>query len=81
VVDGIRGRDFAKKAEEPAGNEPQLDPLADVADIPSQELRAAGDADKRYFLIGPKKEAKPPTEGYGLVVIMPGGDGSADILS
>jgi RNA polymerase sigma factor (sigma-70 family) len=77
VVDGIRGRDFAKKPDKPAGKEPD-DPLADVADIPSQELQAAGDTDKRYFLIGPKKNARPPAEGYGLVVIMPGGDGSAD---
>jgi predicted esterase len=49
-----------------------------VADIPSRELQAAGDANQRYFLIGPKKDARPPAEGYGLVVILPGGDGSAD---
>lgn len=54
------------------------DPLADVADIPTQDLRAGDDADKRYFLIGPKKDAKPPVDGYGVVVILPGGDGSAD---
>jgi RNA polymerase sigma factor (sigma-70 family) len=78
VVDGVRGRDFAKKPGAPAGNEPEEDPLADVADIPSQELQAAGDANKRYFLIGPKKNAKPPVEGYGLFIIMPGQDGSAD---
>jgi predicted esterase len=54
------------------------DPRADVADIPSQELKAAGDADKRYFLIGPKKDAKAPAAGFGLVLILPGGDGSAD---
>ncbi len=58
--------------------QPQKDLLSDVADIPSQELKAGGDADKRYLLIGPKKDAKPPAGGYGLVVIMPGGDGSAD---
>lgn len=88
VVDGTRGRDFGQterkdgepRVSDPAKKQPkpEEDPLADVADIPSQELRAAGDADKRYFLIGPKKEAKPPAEGYGLVVILPGGDGSAD---
>jgi RNA polymerase sigma factor (sigma-70 family) len=83
VVDGTRGREFAQKersAPDPARKppKPQEDPLADVADIPSQELQAAGDAHKRYFLIGPKKDAKPPAEGYGLVVILPGGDGSAD---
>jgi predicted esterase len=54
------------------------DPAADVADIPARELKAGGDADKRYFLIGPKKDAKAPAEGYGLVLILPGGDGSAD---
>ncbi len=50
----------------------------DVADISSQDLRAGGDANKRYFLIGPKEGAAEPREGYGLVVVMPGGDGSAD---
>src|SRR5262249_60214263 len=39
---------------------------------------AGGDDRKRYFLIGPRKDAKPPREGFGLVVIMPGGPGSAD---
>jgi RNA polymerase sigma factor (sigma-70 family) len=86
VVDGTRGRELAQKELKPAGSkapakkqpEPKEDPLADVADVPSQDLRAAGDADQRYFLIGPKKDAKPPAEGHGLVVIMPGGDGSAD---
>ncbi len=73
VVDGKRGRDGFKK-------QPQAedDPLADVADMPSQDLQAADDTNKRYFLIGPKKDTKPPADGYGLLVIMPGGDGSAD---
>ena len=31
-----------------------------MADIPSQELQAAGDADKRYLLIGPKKNPNRP---------------------
>jgi predicted esterase len=88
VVDGVRGSNLAQKERQNDGTkardfgkkqaEPQEDPLADVADIPSKEHQAAGDADKRYFLIGPKKNTKAPAEGYGLVVIMPGGDGSAD---
>jgi RNA polymerase sigma factor (sigma-70 family) len=82
VVDGTRGSHFAQKERnrDVAKQQPKSeeDPLADVADIPAQELQAAGDANKRYFLIGPKKNAKPPAEGYGLLVIMPGGDGSAD---
>lgn len=50
----------------------------DVADVPSQDLKAGGDADKRYFLIGPRKDAKEPEGGYNLLVVLPGGDGSAD---
>jgi predicted esterase len=85
VVDGVRGRGIAQaevKVAALSGREnqakPQDVPLADVADIPSEELQAAGDAKKRYLLIGPKKGTKPPAEGYGLLVIMPGGDGSAN---
>jgi RNA polymerase sigma factor (sigma-70 family) len=52
------------------------DPLADVADIAAQDRRAGGDEMKRYFLIG--KDAKPPTDGYRLLIVVPGGDGSAD---
>jgi RNA polymerase sigma factor (sigma-70 family) len=82
VVDGTRGGRFAQKERKRdfANKQPKAeeDPLADVADIPAQERQAAGDADKRYFLIGPRKNARPPAEGYGLLVIVPGGDGSAD---
>ena len=60
---------------QPAEQAP-ADPLADVADIPAQDLRAGGDEKKRYFLIG-AKDAKPPAEGSGLLIVLPGGDGSA----
>jgi predicted esterase len=50
----------------------------DVADIASQDLRAGKDDNKRYFLIGPHKDGKRPDEGYGLIVVLPGGDGGAD---
>jgi predicted esterase len=50
----------------------------DVADITSRDLRAGKDEQKRYFLIEPPKAAKPPTKGYGLLVVLPGGDGSAE---
>jgi predicted esterase len=56
-------------------------PLAaqdDVADVPAQDLRAGKDENKRYFLIGPRKDEKAPKEGYGLVVILPGGAGNAE---
>lgn len=48
----------------------------DVADVPSQKLQAGGDANKTYFLIGPGKDAKQPEQGYKLLVVLPGGDGS-----
>lgn len=46
----------------------------DVADVKSQDILLGQDKNKRYFRIGPKKEQKK----YGLVVIMPGGSGSAE---
>jgi predicted esterase len=53
-------------------------PQDDVAEVPSEDLKAGGDKDKRYFLIGGGKDAKPPAAGYKLAVIMPGGPGTAD---
>jgi predicted esterase len=50
----------------------------DVADVTSQDLRAGKDENKRYFLIEPPKGVKPPKNGYGLLVVLPGGDGGAD---
>jgi len=48
----------------------------DVANVPSQDLRVAGNDQQRYFLIGAKEKA--PEKGFGLLLILPGGDGSAD---
>jgi predicted esterase len=50
----------------------------DIADVPSEDLHADKDENKRYFLIGPGKDSQQPKEGYGLVVILPGGAGNAD---
>jgi RNA polymerase sigma factor (sigma-70 family) len=69
---------LSKSPSPPAAAKPAPDdPPADVADVPAQDLRAGGDGRKRYFLIG-AKDAKPPAEGYGLLIVLPGGDGSAD---
>src|SRR6516164_6456717 len=59
---------------------PADDPLADVADVPSQELRAGEDADKRYLLVGPKTGLATPAKGHPLLIVLPGGDGSAEFL-
>jgi predicted esterase len=50
----------------------------DVADIASQDLRAEKDENKRYFLVGPHDDVTAPETGYGLLVLLPGGSGSAD---
>jgi predicted esterase len=50
----------------------------DVADIVSQDLLAGKDKHKRYFLIEPPRGVKAPKKGYGLLVVLPGGDGSSD---
>jgi RNA polymerase sigma factor (sigma-70 family) len=80
VVDGVRGRDAAQKSlppSPPAARQPDADdPLADVAGVPSLDLRVKGDANKRYFLIGKTKPV--PAGGFRLLVVLPGGDGSAD---
>lgn len=53
-------------------------PAADP-DVPAKLQRAGRDEDKKYYLIGDKKTAAPEG-GFGLAVVMPGGDGSADFL-
>jgi predicted esterase len=54
-------------------------PTRSAEDHPKgKDLRAGGDKDKRYFLFGPGKGAKAPAAGYGLVVVLPGGEGGAD---
>jgi predicted esterase len=69
------------RVPEPPKNPPARpapdDPLADIADVPARELRAGSDEMKRYFLIG-GGQAAPPAGGYGLLIVLPGGDGSAD---
>ena len=51
---------------------------AEFAGLPAQDLTAPDHQRMRYFLIGPRAGDDEPPEGYGLVVILPGGDGSAD---
>jgi predicted esterase len=48
-----------------------------VADVPSQDLRLGGDESKRYLFAGPLKDEKQPKDGFALLVVMPGGEGTA----
>lgn len=43
---------------------------------PDRELSAGGDAAKRMFLTGPKAGDVEPPLGWGVVLVLPGGDGS-----
>ena len=48
----------------------------DVADVPAQDLTVAKEPKQRYFLIGDTIQA--PDKGFGLLLVLPGGPGSAD---
>ncbi|MHC4645001.1 MAG: WG repeat-containing protein [Planctomycetota bacterium] len=50
----------------------------DVGDVPCEKLTAGGDDNKQYFLIGAYEGVRAPEEGFGLVIVIPGGDGGAD---
>ena len=57
---------------------PALYAQDDVANVPCQDLKVAGNVQQRYFLIGAKEGDKAPDAGYALLLILPGGDGSAE---
>ena len=59
-------------------NPDDADDLADVKDVPAQDLRIGGDDKKRYFLIGMAEQVDSPADRSGLLVVLPGGHGSAD---
>ncbi len=61
-------------AEAPASGGRE-EPRSNAAGEPAP-ITLDGDASQRYFLIGPRAPA--PAEGFGLLVVLPGGDGSAD---
>jgi len=70
------------KPTNPVGFQPPpaatADPAADVADVPLEERKAGDDPRKRYLLIGPAAGTAVPEEGYRLLILLPGGDGSAE---
>ncbi len=51
---------------------------AELKDIPAALVSAGYDNDKRYILIGHKGGKVEPEGGYKVLLILPGGDGSAD---
>jgi predicted esterase len=51
---------------------------ADIASVPALDLQIGDDPMKRYFLIGLPTNAPPTAGPYRLLLVLPGGDGSAD---
>lgn len=62
------------------GQTPASAPVDDVAGVASTERIVGGDAQKRYLLIQADPAVQPPAEGFGLVLVIPGGDGSESNL-
>jgi predicted esterase len=52
----------------------------DTADVSARLQRAGGDEAKKYYLISSKKVDRPPAGGYGILIVLPGGNGSADFV-
>jgi predicted esterase len=53
-------------------------PAKAQAAAPDEDRLVGDDPNKRYFLIGPDQSAEAPASGYKLLIVLPGGDGSAD---
>ena len=56
---------------------PCQDEAPDIADIPWQARQVEEDEQRLYHLIGRDETAEAPEDGYRLLVVLPGGDGSA----
>ncbi|MCI0674595.1 MAG: hypothetical protein L0Y42_02335 [Phycisphaerales bacterium] len=75
--DDLRAAYIATPRGDEAGAPNADEPEKESAQPPHEDLRAGGDENKQYFLIGPKA-GDAPARGYKLLVVLPGGDGSAE---
>jgi predicted esterase len=60
---------------------PDYELADDVKKLPAKDLRALGNEQQRYFLIGPHETQKTPPAGYALVLVLPGGTGDATMTN
>ena len=67
------GKDAKPDDSQPGDSQP-AEP--DLPDVPAVDLHVGDDAKKRYLLIGAADKA--PSDGYALLVVLPGGDGSEE---
>jgi beta-lactamase regulating signal transducer with metallopeptidase domain/poly(3-hydroxybutyrate) depolymerase len=56
----------------------QQEARIEAASMPSTKVLVGNDPNKHYELMGPREGEKEPEGGWKLLVILPGGDGSAD---
>lgn len=77
-VGAVRNEEPKKRAK--PGDDAKPKPSTDEeSGIAFEDRIALRDSSKRYFLHGPKtKDAKAPKSGWRLVLVLPGGDGSAE---
>lgn len=68
---------LARTDSEAAPSVRDLPDAEDVAHRKAQDRRAGGDESKRYLLIGGDSREAPP-EGFAVLLVLPGGDGSVD---
>ena len=57
------------------GAAPEENASADVADVPAQERTVRKNDRQRYFLIGSQDKKAAGRDGFGLILVLPGGDG------
>ena len=70
----------ARYADAPPEKEDNEQPMAQARKIAMRDLLADNDINKRFFLIGPKSDHEP-SNGYKLLLVLPGGDGSVNFAS
>ncbi len=71
-----KGGDWeARELTVPTGKGAVVDVPVVVKPTPDRELAAGADPKKRFFLFGPKPLDVEPEKGYGVVLVLPGGDG------
>jgi len=68
----IRGEEIEIKGTDA---EPEEGDTADVADVPAQERHVRKNDRQRYFLIGSQDKKATGRKGFGLILVLPGGDG------
>ncbi|MCC6683173.1 MAG: hypothetical protein IT445_19940 [Phycisphaeraceae bacterium] len=62
----------------PTANAAMVFAQDDIADVPAERMQVPDQPRMLFTLIGHDAEKKPPEDGYGLLLVLPGGDGGED---